>query len=139
MNQSTKVIIAVIIVVIIIVGGIYLWQQNNEVKETNTNNTIQPTQLGYQISGIEEGGYSGTAYCSIINKAVYTIGANTITIDDKGPYQIKINEMRKTFSPYEYPNINLMLHIRFDDKENTYADILYIGADKNLYNCRGGV
>lgn len=79
-----------------------------------------------------------TAFCNIIDKVNHIISDNSITIYGEGPYKININQMRNTFSPYEYPDVNLILRIRFEDKDNSYADVLYIGDDNNLYTCHGG-
>ena len=97
-----------------------------------------PIELGYQVLGIESGGYSGTAFCNVINRSDYTTQTSSITINGNGPYTIKINLMKNTFSPNEYPNIKLITHIRFKNKDISYADTLYFGSDGNLYNCHGG-
>lgn len=96
-------------------------------------------EIDYPVDGIEDGGYGGTAFCSIVNHSSFELKNHSITINGNGPYAIKIDEMRNTFSPYEYPNVKLITHLRFENKENSYADTLYFGNDNNLYNCHGGV
>lgn len=100
--------------------------------------STKPIELEYRILGIESGGYSGIAFCNVINQSNYTLVTNSITIDGNGPYPIKINLMKNIFSPNEYPNIKLITHIRFENKDISYADTLYFGEDGNLYNCHGG-
>ena len=92
----------------------------------------------HPVDGIEEGGYDGVAFCSIINHSSFELKDHSITIGGEGPYVIKINEMRTTFPPYEYPNVKLITHLRFENKESSYANTLYFGNDDNLYKCHGG-
>ena len=120
----------------------YIKEDVNKFKNCGLKNVsivaTKPIDLGYRVLGIESGGYSGTAFCSVLNRSDYTIQTGSITIKENGPYTIKINLMKNTFSPNEYPNIQLITHIRFEDKDVSYADTLYFGNDGNLYKCHGG-
>lgn len=96
------------------------------------------TEVNDPIDGIEDGGYGGTAFCRVMSRADFELKGNSLTVLGEGPFTVRINKMKIVFSPYEYPNVKLISHIRFEDKENSYADTLYIGDDNNLYNCHGG-
>ncbi len=120
----TKKIIILIVLVILIVFGWFLIKQANAPE--------------YFISGSEDGGYTGEAFCELISPTDYAITNNAITINTEGPFEIKIYSMLNTFSPNEFPAVDLNLHIRFEDKKVGYADVLYIGDDSNLYKCHGG-
>lgn len=139
-----KTLFVVVIVTILFVIGYFIWfQMGDEDAQTvspwvPTIVTVQPVELDYRVSSIESGGYSGTAFCNIINQANYILQNNLITVNGNGPYPIKINLMKNTFSPNEYPNVTLLTHIRFENKDNSYADTLYFGNDGNLYVCYGG-
>ena len=105
----------------------------------STSSTQRPvTEVSVPMDGIEDGGYGGTAFCSVISQTNFELKGSWLTILGKGPYPIRINKMRIVFSPYEYPNVKLISHVRLEDKNNSYADTLYIGDDRNLYDCHGG-
>jgi len=101
-------------------------------------------ETSYQIDGIEEYDYGNqgeTTFCTNINRSDYKLGDHMIEINGKvtcPPSKIKIQKISNPFSPYKIPEVKLVLRIRFDDKDNTYADTLYIGDDNNLYSCHGG-
>ena len=90
------------------------------------------------MDGIEDGGYAGTAFCRVISHADFELKGRWLTILGKGPFTIRTNKMKIIFSPDEYPNVKLISQVRFEDKNNSYADTLYIGDDHNLYDCHGG-
>ena len=113
----------------------YRWCQPMSVSPTGSPAEIE---TNYPVSGIEDGGYSGTAFCNLIGHSDFELKNNLMTIHGKGPYAVMIYKMRNIFSPNEYPGIKLISHLRFEDKENSYADTLYLGSDNNLYNCHGG-
>ena len=75
---------------------------------------------------------------NVIDKTDYVLQNNLMTINGNGPYPIKVILIKNTFSPNEYPNIKLITHIRFENKDVSYADTLYFGNDEKLYNCHGG-
>ncbi len=111
----------------------YLSQQEGE--------NIVVKGVSYQIDGVDEfdyGDWRETSFCNIINYSDYRIGDHTITIGGESPCKIKILKIKTPFSPYRKPGVKLILRIRFEDRKNSYADILYIGDDNNLYSCHGG-
>lgn len=121
LKQYPKILVIFFIIVLGLVGYFMFIKENN-----------------YSIDGIEDGGYNGTAFCNLINRSRIELKNHSIAIDGEGPYTIKINKMRYSFSPYEYPSVKLNKFIRFENKDISYADGLYFGNDNNLYSCHGG-
>jgi hypothetical protein len=94
-------------------------------------------ERGFADAPQEENDTRETQFCTRLNPADFRLKHHQVIIDGK-KYNVKPNPLKNPVSPFEFPKVKLISHIMFENREVTYANVLYVGDDGHLYQCRGG-
>jgi len=91
--------------------------------------------------------------CTLIPSYRYTIENNSILFyfSDRhlsrnpdepykpyGPYAIKVETLERERSPIDNKSVVINRHLLFNNRELSYANILFLSKNGELYECSGG-